>query len=610
MKYVLLFLLLVSFVFAQNVTFKSGYQYPVNDVDSVHSGLAMIRGADYHPDPLGNGVAGFVVTNYLNNGSIHIFKNAGDDAMELVWSSPKLDSTTSTVVPRSVCWGDLDNDGTSEVMANFGTNGIQIFEWDEVADSWNFGTAPAKVIGSPLFPADSASYIHSEYIESSDLDNDGDNELYLASNFSGSTYDGFYIFSIVGQYSTGTPGFTSIKREGHVIRTGVYGNYGGGTPYAAIGANLDGAGTSEMIFHNWNNATVSPTRTTGIDTYELADTTGGGHFIKTTSTDAVSLGGGTAFDIDGDGREEVYIPLYGAPSAAEIVVMAHWEAGDDLTKVDSTNIFMMDLSSVYSSSSLYGAPGYGDYDQDGLPNLYFAGRQKEYIISAEFQGGDKTDNLNWTYENLYTGIELDSKILHSVTLKDSGSTVDTIAFELNSEWEGTIAFQLCAEYSDFDNDGYEDIILPGMGWYDSVAVTKLTWNGSSFDTSTYSVIEPYRTGSLRMLESDVLTGFKSKDITVITPNDYILKQNYPNPFNPETNIEFFLPIKKKISLIVYNALGQKVKSLISDEVYNHGSHTVTWDATNEAGSKVATGMYVYSLKFGNFYKNMKMMLVK
>ena len=49
--------------------------------------------------------------------------------------------------------------------------------------------------------------------------------------------------------------------------------------------------------------------------------------------------------------------------------------------------------------------------------------------------------------------------------------------------------------------------------------------------------------------------------------------------------------------MVYNALGQKVKTLINSEVYNHGSHQVTWDATNEAGNRVATGMYIYSLKF-------------
>ncbi len=610
MKYVLLFLLLVSFVFAQSVTYKTGYQFPVFAEDSVLNGLSSIRGSDYHPDPLGNGVAAFAVTNYNYDGFIHVFKNIGDDAMELVWTSPAFDSLGGSSYPRHVKWCDMDNDGTIELVAIFSQNGIVIFEWDEVPDSWNFGTTPTKIIADPLYPtADSStSYNRTEFLDVADLDNDGQQELMFANNSTGTTYDRMYVFSIIGQYSTGNPGFTSVKREGHWPRNGVYGNYGGGTPYAIIAANLDGAGTTEMVFHNWNYATVSPVRTTGIDTYELADTTGGGHFIYTTyPDDAVSLGGGTAYDIDGDGREEVYIPLYSAPSNG-LVVMAHWEVGDDLSKVDSSNIMMLDLSSVYPYSSFYGLAGYGDYDQDGKPNLYFAGSREAYITTAEFQGGDKTDSLNWTYENLYTGDDPDLKIYSGMTITDSSGIADTV-FALQRDTEGTIGFKISAKNSDFDNDGYEDIIMPTQAWKDSIAVTKYTWNGTGFDTTTYSIVEPNRI-SIRMLESDVLTGFKSKDMTVITPNDYVLKQNYPNPFNPETNIEFFLPIKKKISLIVYNALGQKVKSLISDEVYNHGSHTVTWDATNEAGNKVSTGMYVYSLKFGNFYKNMKMMLVK
>jgi flagellar hook assembly protein FlgD len=57
-------------------------------------------------------------------------------------------------------------------------------------------------------------------------------------------------------------------------------------------------------------------------------------------------------------------------------------------------------------------------------------------------------------------------------------------------------------------------------------------------------------------------------------------------------------------------LGQKVKTLIDNQTMKAGSHEIVWDATNAAGDKVATGMYIYSLKFGNFSKNMKMMLVK
>jgi len=620
---VLIFSLVLLFAFglqAQTMTYKTGYQFPTFAQDSVLSGLKSVRGSDFHQDPLGEGVAAFAATNYNYNGFIHVFKAAGDDSMELVWTSPAFDSLGGSSYPRHVKWADMDNDGTIELVAVFSQNGIVIFEWDGVADSWNFGDAPARVIASPLYPtADSStSYNRTEFLDVADVDNDGYNELFFGNNSTGTTFDRYYGFSIEGTYSTGDPGFSSVKREMHFPRDGAYGAYGGGTPYAVIAAELDGTGNKELIFHNWNNGHVSPVRVTAADTYELADTTGGGHYIwahdpafgvggVSEKKDAVSLGGGTAYDIDGDGREEVYIPFYSAEKG--FVMMVHYEGGDDLSKIDSTNVFMLDLSSVYSSSSFYGLAGYGDYDVNGKPNLYFAGRQGQYIATSEFQGGDKTDPANWIHEILYDGLDLDSKILVKKTIKDSASTVWTADSTLQSTDEGTIAFKISAFSTFFDDDNFEDIIMPSQTWLDSIAVTKLTWNGTSYDTTKYNELEPYRI-SIRMLESDQFNSIEAKDLTVILPDDYKLFQNYPNPFNPTTNIEFYLPIQKRISLTVYNALGQKIKTLVNDKVFSKGTHMKEWDATNNSGMKVATGMYIYELKYGNFKKYKRMMLVK
>lgn len=640
---VLLLALSLLFAFglqAQTMDYKAGYQFPTATEDSVLNGMSSIRGSDYHANPLGDGVAAFAVTNYNYHGSIHLFKNAGDDAMELVWSSPAFDSLGGASHPRFVKFGDMDNDGIIELIAPFDQNGIAIFEWDGVAGSWNFGDAPARMISEPLFPcADSSTkYQNIEFMDIADLDNDGDNELMFANNSTGTTYDRYYIFSIVGTYSTGDPGFSSIKREGHWPRNDVYGNYGGGTPYAVIAADLDGGGNTEMIFHNWNYGQVTPVRTTGVDTYELADTTGGNHYIYTTHPiDAVSLGGGTAYDIDKDGREEVYIPLYAAGSGT--VIMVHYEDGDDLSKIDSSNIFKLDLSSVYKYSSLYGRAGFGDYDSDGKPNLYFAGSRGEYITTAEFQGGDKTDPANWIYELIYTGEELDSKIFVSATYIDSAGVLDTLKV-LQSEEEGTIAMKISAMRSDFDGDGYEDIIMPSQAWKDSIDVTHTTWikdtsyvvydttwvypgtdsayvdfidtvdvDESLWDVVESKVVEPNRI-SIRMLESSVLNSIRAKDMKIILPTDYKLEQNYPNPFNPTTTIEFYLPINKKISLTIYNSLGQKIKSLVDNELMTGGSHVAEWDGTNTSGVKVATGVYIYELKYGNFKQHKRMTLLK
>ena len=87
---------------------------------------------------------------------------------------------------------------------------------------------------------------------------------------------------------------------------------------------------------------------------------------------------------------------------------------------------------------------------------------------------------------------------------------------------------------------------------------------------------------------------------------YHLSNNYPNPFNPTTNIRFSLPVNKSISLIVYDMLGQEVKTLINKEEFAKGSYEADWNGTNNAGQKVASGNYIYTLKYGNFQKSVKM----
>jgi flagellar hook assembly protein FlgD len=57
-------------------------------------------------------------------------------------------------------------------------------------------------------------------------------------------------------------------------------------------------------------------------------------------------------------------------------------------------------------------------------------------------------------------------------------------------------------------------------------------------------------------------------------------------------------------------LGQEVRTLIDSEVYSPGRSAVTWDSKNNAGQPVSSGTYIYTLRFGNFSKSMKMMLVK
>jgi hypothetical protein len=90
---------------------------------------------------------------------------------------------------------------------------------------------------------------------------------------------------------------------------------------------------------------------------------------------------------------------------------------------------------------------------------------------------------------------------------------------------------------------------------------------------------------------------------------YQLEQNYPNPFNPSTVIRFQLPVSGEVTLSIYNTNGQLVRKLVAGEM-NAGRHTIVWDATNERGERVASGVYLYVIKAGEFTAQKKFVLMK
>ncbi len=93
------------------------------------------------------------------------------------------------------------------------------------------------------------------------------------------------------------------------------------------------------------------------------------------------------------------------------------------------------------------------------------------------------------------------------------------------------------------------------------------------------------------------------------PKAYKLEQNYPNPFNPVTRISYQLPKAGKVSLVIYNVLGQKVRTLFEGNA-NAGTHYHVWRGTDNLGNKVATGVYFYKLEANGFTSIKKMVLVK
>jgi len=94
--------------------------------------------------------------------------------------------------------------------------------------------------------------------------------------------------------------------------------------------------------------------------------------------------------------------------------------------------------------------------------------------------------------------------------------------------------------------------------------------------------------------------------------DYHLSNNFPNPFNPTTTIKYDLPENTVVVLKIYNTLGQEVRTLVN-EFQSHGSKSVLWDATDNFGEIVPSGIYIYRLMRNNSYissQNRKMVFLK
>jgi len=106
---------------------------------------------------------------------------------------------------------------------------------------------------------------------------------------------------------------------------------------------------------------------------------------------------------------------------------------------------------------------------------------------------------------------------------------------------------------------------------------------------------------------------------VAVPKVFSLSQNYPNPFsakggsasggNPETSIQFGIPKASHVCIAIYNLLGQKIITLV-DTKKELGFHTIHWDGTDNYGSQVSSGVYIYRIEAGDYTCSKKLLLLR
>jgi len=164
--------------------------------------------------------------------------------------------------------------------------------------------------------------------------------------------------------------------------------------------------------------------------------------------------------------------------------------------------------------------------------------------------------------------------------------------------------------SEVNNHGFEIQRNSGSGF---ATVAFVQGNGTTTEVKNYSFIDKNLTAGnysyrLKQLDYNGMYEYSSNvevDVTGLT--DFVLIQNYPNPFNPTTMISFNLVVDSKVTLKIYNLLGQEVSTLLNQNL-TAGLHEVNFDATG-----LNSGIYFYQLEAlgidGKTFSSVKKMIL-
>lgn len=166
-----------------------------------------------------------------------------------------------------------------------------------------------------------------------------------------------------------------------------------------------------------------------------------------------------------------------------------------------------------------------------------------------------------------------------------------------------------AGYGVTNTDGSFTVAELAPGSY-TVTVDKVDYSSTSSATAspTYDPTTGAAVTSTVSLSVDAVVTDVSPAQSAV-PTNYVLAQNYPNPFNPTTQILFAIPQNERVTLSIYNVLGQRIATLV-DGMLVQGTHVVTWNGRDGRGMQLPSGVYFYTLNASGFAASKKMLMLK
>jgi hypothetical protein len=154
--------------------------------------------------------------------------------------------------------------------------------------------------------------------------------------------------------------------------------------------------------------------------------------------------------------------------------------------------------------------------------------------------------------------------------------------------------------------GNEEAGLPGFK-----AGNKISFKLFSKETdSEHELIPAFGSKSEEVFMGSAFSSVKLSSESALIPDRFLLYNNYPNPFNPSTTLRFDLPENSKVSLVVYNLLGESIRTIVNNVDYKPGRFSVEWDGRDNSGFTVPSGVYLIRFETEKYREVKKAILLK
>jgi hypothetical protein len=493
-----------------------------------------------------------------NGRDSHLYMNDGDGTFTKI---------TSGIIVNDGGWSfnsstvDYDNDGNLDIYVDngaFTTVGENNFLYNGNGDGTFTKITDGDVVN------DGEHCLSSSWC---DYDNDGDQDLFTANSdpFDGIPLNNFlYENNGDGTFTKLTTGV--VVNDNSISVGGSWGDY-------------DNDGDFDLFVANWY----------GEDNH-LYRNDGDGDFTQITTGDIVNDGGNSVSGAWGDYDNDSNLDLY---------VTNDWNENNYLYRNNGDGTFArITEGDIVSNGGRSNGATWIDYNNDGFLDMFVP-------------NGQIPDQSNFLYRN--NGVSGNNWI----NIRCVGTTSNASAIGTRVRAQGVVASQIVRqlrEVSGHQGFNAQESFNVEFGFGQATVVDSLIFEWPSGTIDVYSDVDVNRFYAaiegegLQVVVSSV--GDEGDDNMTIGP---ALIQNHPNPFKPSTAILFEITgasdARHHVNLTVHDATGRRVKTLLDAEMVS-GKQRIVWDGEDYKGMRVASGIYLYSLRYGDEVFTGKMTLLK